>query len=137
MPIKRNYSLTMCLFPYSTLQVSKTTETEPNLLKDINVKIHASRNIGTVKITGFTYSNNAVLQALKNEARDFDEFETLHTLVFQKGTILEGDIIDRTIKVTGDNLVLYNNSIKMILGTDYSVLGGVITYLTKISLWKI
>jgi len=90
----------------------------------------ASYNLGTIRITGISYSDNTALKALKNEVRDFAEFETEHILKIQKGNVITGTIDNRTITVAdASNLTLYNNDVKMILGTDYSIAGNVITVL--------
>ena len=89
------------LIPYSDLETSKGVETHQDTSKDYSyARATAKRNIGVIKVTGYSYTNNAVLQALKNEVRDLDEFSTSHTVVLQKGTILNGTITDRTITVT-------------------------------------
>lgn len=118
------------VIPYSTLEVLKKVELTPDLQKTDFIKYSASYNLGTIRITGISYSDNTALEALKNEVRDFAEFETEHILKIQKGKVISGAIENRTITVAdSSNLVLYNNDVEMILGTDYSIAGNVITVL--------
>lgn len=114
--------------PYSTLEVYKKVELEPDLQKIDFIKYSASYNLGTIRITGISYSDNTALKALKNEVRDFAEFETEHILKIQKGNVITGTIDNRTITVAdASNLTLYNNDVKMVLDVDYSITGKVIT----------
>ena len=119
------------LIPFSTLATSKTVETEPDLRKESFAKVTASRNICEMQITGFTY-DNAVLQALKNQVRDFEQFETVHTVRLQKGLVIDGNVESDDITVPSvDNLHLYYDGVKLVLGTDYSITGLVITILNE------
>ncbi len=118
------------VIPYSTLETLKKIELEPDLQKIDYMKYSASFNMGVIRVIGISYSDNSVLQALKNEVRDFAEFETEHILKVQKGKVITGTIASRTITVADtSNLILYNNDVKMVLGTDYSITGKVITVL--------
>ena len=122
------------LIPYSTIQTVKQDDNPtPKVTMSNYNSFTANKNTFVMNIKGYTYTNNAVLQALKAELRNPDNIGTEHIVKIQKGTITNFTITDRTITLcdtlTAGNLVLYNGYIKMILGTDYSIANSVITVL--------
>lgn len=125
------------LIPYSTMQtVKQDNEMTPKIIQANYNSFTANKNTFAMNIKGYTYTNNAVLQALKAELRNPDNIGTEHIVKIQKGTIITNfTITDRTITLgdtlTASNLVLYNGAVKMILGTDYSISSGSITILNN------
>ena len=110
------------LIPYLTMETTKTTELEADLGKYTHAKYTIARNLGAIRITGTSYSNNDVLQKLKKEVRNLNELETIHNVIIQKGIELESSVSGRTITVnTNDDFIVYNNGTEMILNVDYSV----------------
>jgi len=123
------------LIPYATFETTKQTILDTDTNPEAEFTYVPQRNDFSISITGLTYSDNAVLQALKMELRSPKAFANRHEIKVQKGKVLTGVIDGRTIMLPAvqpeEYLKLYNGTIPMVSGVDYGYDGVVITVLNE------
>ena len=135
LPKKKAYLLTGVLVPYATFETTKQTILDTDTNPEAEFTYVPQRNDFSISITGLTYSDNAVLQALKMELRSPKAFANRHEIKLQKGEVINGVVADRTITFPvgqeTDYLKFYNITVPMVIDEDYSISGGVVTVLDE------
>ncbi len=115
------------LVPYATFETTKQTILDTDTNPEAEFTYVPQRNDFSISITGLTYSDNTVLQALKMELRSPKAFANRHEIKLQKGEVLAAIINDRTIIVPAvqstEFIKLYNTTIPMVLDIDYTIDG--------------